>query len=60
MKKAYVYIIIAIVLTGAILAATYFGIVQKEKHYRWNEQYDVGMQFLLDGEYEEAIIAFSI
>lgn len=59
MKKLYVYISIGIVLAGSILATTCFGIRQKEKHSQWNEQYDVGMQFLLDGEYEEAIIAFS-
>ena len=31
----------------------------KRTEERWNEQYDVGLQYLLEGDYEEAILAFT-
>ncbi len=31
----------------------------KRTEERWNEQYDVGMQYLLEGDYQEAILAFT-
>lgn len=27
---------------------------------QWQEQYDLGMKYLLDGEYEEAVLAFTV
>ena len=27
---------------------------------KWQEQYDLGMKYLLDGEYEEAVLAFTV
>lgn len=46
---------------GIILAAVLFlsSIACKSTAVRWQEQYDLGVRYLSDGEYEEAIIAFN-
>ena len=54
MKRAYFMIylcLLALCLSGCSCA--------KRTEERWNEQYDVGMQYLLEGDYQEAILAFT-
>lgn len=46
---ALIFIMAAVILTACGMS----------KEARWQEQYDLGMQYLTDGNYEEAIVAFA-
>jgi hypothetical protein len=52
--KRWLLFIIAFALTIALPACG-----QKESAPTWQEQYDLGVRYLSDGNYEEAIIAFT-
>ena len=46
-------------LLTLVLLLTLCGCGQKGSAPSWQEQYDLGVRYLSDGNYEEAIIAFT-
>ena len=52
MGKALSFVFIIILLTSTMIACV-------QKTDTWQEQYDLGVRYLRDGNYEEAIIAFT-
>ena len=46
-------------LLALVLLLTLFGCGKKDGGAAWQEQYDLGVRYLSDGNYEEAIIAFT-
>ena len=46
-------------LLTLVLLLTLYGCGQKGSALRWQEQYDLGVRYLSEGNYEEAIIAFT-
>ncbi len=53
MKRAFLLILWAILLVGMCACGAY------ESTPSWQEQYDLGIRYLSEGNYEEAIIAFT-
>lgn len=56
MKPVKKIVIVVLILVVALLLSFF---VFKEKSPTWQSQYDLGMKYLSDGKYEEAIIAFN-
>ena len=54
MKNAIRYM-----LLGVACCALLFGLVACQKQPTWQEQYDLGMRYLSESNYEEAILAFT-
>lgn len=46
-------------LLALVLLLTLGGCGKKDRGAAWQEQYDLGVRYLSDGNYEEAIIAFT-
>ena len=46
-------------LIGVACCALLFGLVACQKQPTWQEQYDLGMRYLSESNYEEAILAFT-
>ena len=46
-------------LLALVLLLTLCGCGKKDGGAAWQEQYDLGVRYLSDGNYEEAIIAFT-
>lgn len=51
--------LIAVILCLALMLSGCSGLFDKLGGDKWQEQYDLGMRYLEDGDYEEAILAFS-
>ena len=56
-KKAWPIVLVAAILVCA-LAAGLLLVPGMMTESRWQEQYDLGMRYLDDGDYEEAVLAF--
>ncbi len=54
-KKFIAFAALAVVILVVVLALTQCG----DKAPEWQEQYDLGLRYLNEGNYEEAILAFS-
>ncbi len=55
-KKSWIWIVAAVVVVLAVVLA----LTQcKNETPEWQEQYDLGLRYLSEGNYEEAILAFS-
>ena len=46
-------------MLGVLLLTALLAACSKSAEERWQEQYDLGQQYLLEENYEEAIVAFT-
>lgn len=46
-------------ILSILLVSTLFGCAQNEAALTWQEQYDLGVRYLSEGNYEQAVIAFT-
>ena len=53
MKRKHLFALILLLLMVSILAGC------QSTADRWQEQYDLGMKYLSEGNYDEAVIAFN-
>ena len=51
--------VIAVILCLTLLLSGCSGLLEKFGGDKWQEQYDLGMRYLEEGDYEEAILAFN-
>ncbi len=57
-QKKFLLIILAVVLLAIAVAAILIGLRVRSRN-TWQEQYDLGMTYLEDGDYERAVVAFT-
>ncbi|MCD7752497.1 MAG: BspA family leucine-rich repeat surface protein [Lachnospiraceae bacterium] len=57
-QKKYLLVLLALVLIAIAVAAVLIAVKVKSRN-TWQAQYDLGMQYLDEGDYEAAIVAFT-
>lgn len=59
-KKVLVIVNIALLVVAAVLVCLILGVGQKNKLPSWQEQYDLGIRYYSEGDYDAAILAFRV
>ena len=57
-QKKYLLVLLALVLIAIAVAAVLIALKVKSRN-TWQEQYDLGMTYLDEGDYERAVVAFT-
>lgn len=57
-KKVLIIVNIALVLVAAVLVCLILGVGGKSEAASWQDQYDMGVRYYSEGEYEAAVLAF--
>lgn len=58
MKKICLFFVPLLIVAFFLTACS--GLVSKQDSTTWQEQYDLGMKYLAEGRYDEAIVAFTV